>query len=98
MSEKIVSRRGFKFPPYIFLLLPAVSFMLIMYGYPFITSIARSFIGKQGNLTLENYIKTWDLYLKDILFTFGVTLFSTVFTAVFAILIAVYLQIGRAHV
>ena len=91
-SEKIVLRRGFKFPPYIFLLLPAVSFMLIMYGYPFITSITRSFIGKEGNFTLENYIKTWDLYLKDILFTFSVTVFSTVLTAVFAILMAVYLR------
>jgi len=66
--------------------------MLLMYGYPFITSISRSFIGKQGTLSLENYVKTWDLYLKDILFTFAVTLFSTSMTAVLAILLAVYLR------
>jgi len=92
MAEKRLIRRGFSFPPYIFLLFPAVLFMLLMYGYPFITSISRSFIGKQGTLSLENYVKTWDLYLKDILFTFAVTLFSTSMTAVLAILLAVYLR------
>ena len=92
MAEKKLIRRGFSFPPYIFLLFPAVLFMLLMYGYPFITSITRSFIGKQGTLSLENYVKTWDLYLKDIVFTFAVTLFSTSMTAVLAILLAVYLR------
>ncbi len=92
MAEKRLIRRGFSFPPYIFLLFPAVLFMLLMYGYPFITSITHSFIGKQGTLSLENYVKTWDLYLKDILFTFAVTLFSTSMTAVLAILLAVYLR------
>ncbi len=72
--------------------------MLSMYGYPFISSITRSFIGKQGTISLENYVKTWDLYLKDIVFTFAVTLFSTALTAVLAILLAVYLRFRNSMI
>ena len=84
--------REFKFPPYLFLLLPAVTFMLVMYAYPFITSFTRSVFDAQGNLTFANYIKTWALYRKDVFFTFSVTVFSTAVTGVLAVLIAVYLR------
>ena len=84
--------REFKFPPYLFLLLPAVTFMLVMYAYPFITSFTRSAVDAQGNLTFANYIKTWALYRKDVFFTFSVTVFSTAVTGVLAVLIAVYLR------
>jgi ABC-type spermidine/putrescine transport system permease subunit I len=84
--------REFKFPPYLFLLLPAVTFMLVMYAYPFITSFTRSAVDAQGNLTFANYIKTWALYRKDVFFTFSVTVFSTTLTGVLAILMAVYLR------
>ena len=84
--------REFKFPPYLFLLLPAVTFMLVMYAYPFITSFTRSAVDAQGNLTFANYIKTWALYRKDVFFTFSVTVFSTTVTGVLAVLIAVYLR------
>ncbi len=77
MEAKKQVRRKFKFPPYLLLLLPAVTFMLLMYAYPFITSFTRSLIGPDGNISFANYVKTWDLYLKDIVFTFGVTVFST---------------------
>jgi len=84
--------REFKFPPYLFLLLPAVTFMLVMYAYPFITSFTRSAVDAQGNLTFANYIKTWALYRKDVFFTFSVTVFSTAVTGVLAVLLAVYLR------
>jgi putative spermidine/putrescine transport system permease protein len=84
--------REFKFPPYLFLLLPAVTFMLVMYAYPFITSFTRSAVDAQGNLTFANYIKTWALYRKDVFFTFSVTVFSTAVTGVLAVLMAVYLR------
>ena len=84
--------REFKFPPYLFLLLPAVTFMLVMYAYPFITSFTRSAVDAQGNLTFANYVKTWALYRKDVFFTFSVTVFSTAVTGVLAVLMAVYLR------
>jgi len=84
--------REFRFPPYLFLLFPAVTFMLLMYAYPFITSFTRSAIDSQGNLTFANYIKSWELYRKDVFFTFAVTVFSTAVTGALAILMAVYLR------
>jgi len=95
MEGKKQVRRKFKFPPYLLLLLPAVTFMLLMYAYPFITSFTRSLIGPDGSITFANYVKTWDLYLKDIVFTFGVTVFSTAITGALAVLLAVYLRFRR---
>jgi ABC-type spermidine/putrescine transport system permease subunit I len=92
MEAKKQVGRKFKFPPYLLLLLPAVTFMLLMYAYPFIASFTRSLIGPDGSITFANYVKTWDLYLKDIVFTFGVTVFSTAVTGALAVLLAVYLR------
>jgi len=47
--------------------------MVLMYGYPFLSSILRSFINPQGEFSFDNYTKTIDLYLKDIGFTLAVT-------------------------
>ena len=92
MSERLHLRRGLALPPYLFLLFPAVTFMLLMYGYPFVSSFVRSFMGTEGGFSFQNYAKTWELYLKDIGFTFAVTAFSTTVTAVLAVLLAVYLR------
>ena len=91
-------RRESRFPPYLFLLFPAVSFMLLMYAYPFISSFTRSLVDPQGNISFANYAKTWDLYLKDIIFTFGVTVFSTALTGAAAILLAVYLRFRQSPI
>jgi putative spermidine/putrescine transport system permease protein len=72
--------------------------MLLMYGYPFLSSIVRSFINKQGQFSFENYGKTVDLYLKDIGFTFAVTVSSTAVSAVLAILLAVYLRLRQSAI
>jgi putative spermidine/putrescine transport system permease protein len=69
--------------------------MFLMYGYPFLSSITRSFINSQGQFSFENYQKTVDLYLKDIGFTFAVTVFSTAVSAGLAILLAVYLRLRQ---
>jgi len=98
METKNSVRREFIFPPYLLLLFPAVTFMLLMYAYPFIVSFTRSLIDAEGNFSFANYAKTWDLYLKDILFTFGVTVFSTAVTAVVAVLLAVYLRFSQSPI
>jgi len=96
MQAKNVLRREFIFPPYVLLLFPAVTFMLLMYAYPFIASFTRSLIDAEGKFSFANYAKTWDLYLKDIVFTFGVTVFSTAATGVLAVLLAVYLRFSQS--
>jgi len=69
--------------------------MVLMYGYPFLASIFRSFIDPQGEFSFENYGKTIDLYLKDIGFTLAVTVLSTAVSAVLAILLAVYFRLRQ---
>jgi len=98
MTVTTVRRKGLSVPSYIFLLAPAVLFMFLMYAYPFLASIIRSFLDKSGSFSLTNYIKTLDLYLKDIVFTFSVTLFNTTLTAILATLIAVYFRIRQNRI
>ncbi len=96
MVDRLSVRRRLRLPPYLLLLFPAVTFMLLMYAYPFVSSFTRSFVGSEGNLTLQNYAKTWDLYLKDVAFTFSVTVFSTSVTAALAVLLAMYLRFRQS--
>jgi len=69
--------------------------MLLMYGYPFLSSITRSFINMEGQFSFDNYRKTVELYSKDIGFTLAVTVFSTAVSAGLAILLAVYLRLRQ---
>jgi putative spermidine/putrescine transport system permease protein len=96
MADRLSVRRKLRLPPYLLLLFPAVSFMLLMYAYPFVSSFTRSFVVSDGKLGFFNYAKTWDLYLKDIAFTFAVTVFSTSVTAVLAVLLAMYLRFRQS--
>ena len=79
--------------PYI-LVFPAVMAILLLYLYPFLASFWKSFISKEGVLSLANYEKTLRLYRYDILFTMGVTAFSTFIATVISILVAVYLRLS----
>jgi len=81
-----------------FLLLPAVMVILALYMYPFMSSFYKSFLTKEGVLTLENYNKTIDLYRYDILFTLGVTVFSTIIATILSIALAVYLRLSNSLV
>ncbi|MGB6607590.1 MAG: ABC transporter permease subunit [Atribacterota bacterium] len=80
--------------PYI-LVFPAVMVILLLYLYPFLASFWKSFISKEGVLSLANYEKTLRLYRYDILFTFGVTAFSTFIATVISIFVAVYLRLTK---
>lgn len=90
-----------KLPPYILMLFPAVTFMLLMYIWPFILSVMQSFFlstGGDGSFTLENYVKVWDLYRKDVVFTFGVTLFNTALVGTVAVAFSVYFRLRQNRV
>jgi len=80
--------------PYI-LVFPAVMVILLLYLYPFLASFWKSFISKEGVLSLANYEKTLRLYRYDILFTIGVTVLSTLIATVLSILVAVYLRLSK---
>ena len=77
------------------LLFPAVMVIVLLYLYPFLSSFWKSFISKEGVLSVANYQKTLKLYRYDILFTMGVTLLSTLIATVLSILLAVYLRLSK---
>jgi ABC-type spermidine/putrescine transport system permease subunit I len=90
-----------RLPPYILMLFPAVTFMLLMYIWPFILSVMQSFFlstGGDGSFTLANYVKVWDLYRKDVAFTFGVTLFNTALVGIVAVAFSVYFRLRQNRV
>ena len=98
MGKKIMSSialkkgGGFYIPSYVILLFPAVAFILIMYAYPFILSFTKSFL-IEGDITLDNYRKALDLYSQDILFTFTVTVFNSLFATTAGGLLSVYFRL-----
>ncbi len=94
-------RGGRKLPPYVPLLFPAVAFMLLMYIWPFISSVLQSFsvsTGKDHVVSLANYVKVWELYRKDIAFTFSVTLFNTALVGLVAVIFSVYFRIRQNRI
>ncbi len=80
--------------PYV-LVFPAVMVILLLYLYPFLASFWKSFISKEGVLSLANYEKTLRLYRYDVLFTLGVTALSTFIATVLSIFVAVYLRLSK---
>ncbi|MFQ5854164.1 MAG: ABC transporter permease [Anaerolineae bacterium] len=82
----------------LFLLVPAVGLMLALYALPFLASIYRSFLDKGGGLTLANYEKSAELYLRDVIFTLEVAVLSTVIAAVLSIVLAAYLRLGSGRI
>jgi ABC-type spermidine/putrescine transport system permease subunit I len=102
MTSLVSSTRGERrLPPYILMLFPAVTFMLLMYIWPFILSVMQSFFlstGGDGSFTLANYVKVWDLYRKDVVFTFSVTLFNTALAGTVAVAFSVYFRLRQNRV
>jgi putative spermidine/putrescine transport system permease protein len=80
------------------LLLPAVGLMLALYAYPFLSSIYRSFLVKgAGMLTLANYAKVRELYLRDVLFSLEISILSTAIAAILGIALAAYLRLATGQ-
>lgn len=81
----------------LFLLLPAVSFILVMYLYPFILSLIRSFAG-EGGFSLANYYKAVSLYGRDILFSVEVAVIGTVASTVLSVALASYIRLSNSRI
>ena len=80
------------------LLLPAVGLMLALYAYPFVLSIYRSLLVKgEGALTLANYAKVRELYLRDVFFSLEISILSTAIAAVLSIALAAYLRLATGQ-
>jgi ABC-type sugar transport system permease subunit len=75
---------------------PALAMVLARFVYPLGYSLVSAFTARDGAERLENFIKAFDLYGTDILFTVVIVVVSTVLTGILAGLISGYLVLG-AH-
>jgi ABC-type spermidine/putrescine transport system permease subunit I len=74
---------------------PALAIVGLFFVLPLGMSFVLAFRGKDGGFTLEHFVKSWDLYRTDLLFTVGIVLLSTLLIGLIAIAIAGYLTLGE---
>ena len=78
----------------LFLVLPALAVILLLFVVPLAASVAGAFeVG--GGFGLGNFVKTFELYSSDIVFTLMIVALSTVLIGVLAIGIGGYLTLGE---
>jgi ABC-type spermidine/putrescine transport system permease subunit I len=77
------------------LLAPALAVILVFFVAPLAMSAVVAFRRKDGELTLEHFAKSFDLYTTDLLFTLAIVLASTILIGLVAIVIAGYLTLGE---
>jgi putative spermidine/putrescine transport system permease protein len=78
------------------LVAPALAMVLALFVYPLGMSLMSAFTTKDGAPGLDNFIKAFELYGNDIVFTLVIVAVSTVLTGLFAAAIGGYLVLG-AH-
>jgi putative spermidine/putrescine transport system permease protein len=83
-------------PLSLLLVAPALAVVLALFVYPLGYSLVSAFTARNGEPSLENFVKTFDLYGTDIVFTVVIVVASTVLTGLFAAAIGGYLVLG-AH-
>lgn len=79
------------------LLLPATALMVVLYAWPFIASVYRSFLSAEGGLTLANFQKAYELYFRDVLFSLEVAILSTFFSAMLSISLSTYIRLSNGR-
>ena len=89
LQERIVSEAA----P-LLMVAPALTLVLALFVYPLGYSLVSAFTNRGGALSLDNFIKTFDLYATDILFTVVITVASTALVGIFAAGIGGYLVLG----
>ena len=77
------------------LLAPALAVILVFFVAPLAMSAVVAFRRKDGSLTLEHFVKSFDLYTTDLLFTLAIVIASTILIGLVAIAIAGYLTLGE---
>jgi putative spermidine/putrescine transport system permease protein len=77
------------------LVAPALAVIGAFFVLPLLMSAVLAFRDKGGGFTLEHFVKAWDLYRTDFLFTIGITLLATVLIGLVAIAISGYLTLGE---
>ena len=78
------------------LVAPALAMVLALFVYPLGYSLVSAFTSPSGEPSLDNFIKTFDLYTTDIVFTVVIVTLSAALIGLLAAAIGGYLVLG-AH-
>jgi ABC-type spermidine/putrescine transport system permease subunit I len=74
---------------------PALAIVVVFFIMPLGMSAVLAFRAKDGTFTTEHFVKAFDLYSTDLLFTAGIVALATATIAAIAIAIAGYLTLGE---
>ena len=77
------------------LIAPALAIVALFFALPLGLSVVGAFQDRDGNATLDNLAKAYELYTTDFIFTVAIVALSSVLIAAFAIAIAGYLTLGE---
>ncbi len=76
------------------LVIPALVIVLTLFLYPLLLSLLSAFTNKDGEPSFDNFVKAFDLYGTDVIFTFVIVTVSTVLIGLLAAAIGGYLVLG----
>ena len=76
------------------LVMPAITIVFLFFLVPLFSTLIGAF-SVRGQWGFGNFIKAFELYSRDMVFTLIIVVISSLFIAVFAILIGGYLTLGR---
>ena len=77
------------------LVAPALLILLLLFIYPLGFSLVTAFVDDGGAWTFANFVKAFEFYSRDVLFTVMIVALSTVLIAFAAIAIGGYLILGE---
>jgi ABC-type sugar transport system permease subunit len=81
-------------PALLLLVAPALAMVLGLFVYPLLYSLLSAFTTADGVFGIDNFVKTFELYGTDVLFTIVIVTISTVLSGILAALIGGYLVLG----
>lgn len=82
----------------VLLVAPALAIVALFFALPLGMSVIGAFEDRDGNYTLANIVKAFELYSTDFIFTVGIVLLSSLLIGLIAIAIAGYLTLGESPV
>ena len=77
------------------LVAPALAAVVALFVYPLVFSVASAFTTKDGVATLANFVRAFEFYSLDIVFTLVIVIVSTLLCGALAVAIGGYLVLGE---
>jgi ABC-type spermidine/putrescine transport system permease subunit I len=85
-----------RYLPGLLLVSPALAIIVFLFLVPLAGAVTGAFQEPDGGFSFGNFVKTYQLYSTDILFTVVIVALSAVLTAAFSVAIAGYLTLGTS--